>query len=370
MRGSTRWFSTFAKGKSSPRTETDWNAPRASATRTPAAGSWATRCRDRRIQKMKIALNACAALLLAAATQIHAQDYPRGPVTLVIPLAPGDATDTSARAIVDELSRELKVAIIPVNRPGAGGALGTDLVVKAKPDGYTIILTNNASLVFRSILDPKTASYNPLTDLTPLGLAMRSPSILAIRGDAPYRTFREMVEHARKNPGSVRVGTAGAGSVGDFCLRTINSATGAGLTMVPFTGASPAVTALLGGHVEGVILALGTMTGHLRSGTLRGIVISSKYPDFQDIPTLSELGYSEQLFGVWVGFFAPAGVSAEVTRALVPALERAIKSPAIGAKLKPLGIVLDYAPPDKLRAEIRDEHRRVDEIARKSGLVR
>jgi len=319
---------------------------------------------------MKIALKACAALLLAAATPIHAQDYPKGSVTLVIPLAPGDATDTSARAIADELSRELKVAIVPVNRPGAGGSLGTELVVKSKPDGYTIILTNNASLVFRSILDPKTTNYNPLTDLTPLGLAMRSPSILALRGDAPYKTFGEMVEHAKKNPGSVRVGTAGVGSVGDFCLRTINSATGAGITMVPFTGASPALTALLGGHVEGVILALGTMTGHLRSGTLRGVVISGKYPDFPDIPTLSELGYSEPFFGIWVGFFAPAGVPAEVTRALVPALERAIKSPAIGAKLKPLGMLMDYSPPEKLLAEIRDEHRRVTEIAAKSGLVK
>ena len=231
------------------------------------------------------------------------------------------------------------------------------------------LTTNNASLVFRSILDPKTASYNPLTDLTPLGLAMRSPSILAVRGDAPYKTLSEMVGHAKKNPGSVRIGTAGAGSVGDFCVLTLNSLTGAGLTTVPFTGASPAVTALLGGHVEGVVLALGTMTGHLRSGTLRGIVISGKYPDFPDIPTLSELGYSEQLFGVWVGFFAPAGVPAEVTRTLVPALERAIKSPAIGAKLKPLGMLMEYSPPEKLLAEIRDEHARVRGLARKAGLL-
>jgi len=319
---------------------------------------------------MKIALNTCAALLLAAATLLHAQDYPKGSVTLVIPLAPGDASDTSARAIAEELSRELKVAIVPVNRPGAGGALGTELVVKSKPDGYTIILANNASLVFRPILDPKTASYNPLTDLTPLGLAMRSPSILAIRGDAPYNTLREMVEHAKRNPSSVRVGTAGAGSVGDFCVLTLNSLTGAGLITVPFTGASPAVTALLGGHVEGVVLALGTMTGHLRSGTLRGIVISSKYPDFQGIPTLSELGYSEPLFGVWVGFFAPAGVPAEVTRTLVPALERAIRSPAIGAKLRPLGMLMEYSPPEKLLAEIREEHARVQRLARKAGLLK
>jgi tripartite-type tricarboxylate transporter receptor subunit TctC len=287
-----------------------------------------------------------------------------------VPLAPGDATDTAARAIADELSRELKVAIVPVNRPGAGGALGTELVVKAKPDGQTIVLTNNAAVVFRSILDPKTANYNALTDLTPLGLAMRSPSILAVRSDAPYKTFKEMIEYAKKNPGSVRIGTAGVASVGDFCLRTISSLTGAKFTMVPFTGASPAVTALLGGHLEGMILALGTMTAHLRSGTLRGIVISSKYSDFPDIPTLSELGYAEQLFGIWVGFFAPAGVPAEVTRTLVPALERAIKSPALGARLKPLGMVLDYSSPENMLAEMRDEHKRVREIATRSGLIK
>ena len=314
--------------------------------------------------------HAFAACLLAAAIPLHAQDYPKGAVTLVIPLAPGDATDTSARAIADELSRELKVAIVPVNRPGAGGAVGTETVVKAKPDGYTIILTNNAALVFRSILDPKTANYNPLTDLTPLGLAMRSPSVLAVRGDAPYKSLAELVDYAKKNPDGVRIGTAGAGSVGEFCIRTINSLTGAGFVPVPFTGASPGATALLGGHVEGVVLALGTMTGHLRSGALRGLVISSAYPDFPDIPTFADLGYSEGLFGIWVAFFAPAGAPLEVRRALVPALERAIKSPAIGAKLKPLGIVMDYSPPEKLLDEIRDEHRRVSDLAAKAGLIK
>jgi tripartite-type tricarboxylate transporter receptor subunit TctC len=122
--------------------------------------------------------------------------------------------------------------------------------------------------------------------------------------------------------------------------------------------------------VDGIILALGTMTAHLRSGTLRGIVISSKYSDFPDIPTLSDLGYSEQLFGIWVGFFAPAGVPAEVTRTLVPALERAIKSPALGARLKPLGMVLDYSSPENMLAEMRDEHKRVRDIAARAGLIK
>jgi tripartite-type tricarboxylate transporter receptor subunit TctC len=311
---------------------------------------------------------AAAVALFAALATAEAQSYPAGPINLVIPLAAGDATDTAARAIAEELARELKVAVVPVNRPGAAGALGTDLVVKAPKDGYTILLTNNASLVFRAILDPKVATYDPFRDLTPLALAMRSPSILVANAEQPYRNLKEMVEHAKKTP--LRIGTAGVGSVGHFCVNTIATLTGTELTMVPFTGAMPAVTAVRGGHVDGVILALGTMTGHLRSGAVRGIVISSKSADFPDIPTLAELGYAEPLFGVWTGFFAPAGVPAEVANLLRAALERAIKSPGVAARLKPLGILPDYAPPAKLLAEMRDEHQRVSELARQAGLVK
>lgn len=311
---------------------------------------------------------AVAAALVAAACLAQAQDYPRGPINLVIPLAAGDATDTAARAIAEELARELKVAVVPVNRPGAAGALGTDVVVKAPKDGQTILLTNNASLVFRAIIDPKVATYDPFRDLTPLGLAMRSPSILVTSAERPYKTFKEMIAHAKQQP--LRVGTAGVGSVGHFCVNTIATLTGTELTMVPFTGAMPAVTAVRGGHIDGVVLALGTMTGHLRSGAVRGMVISSRSEEFPDIPTLADLGYAEPLFGVWTAFFAPAGVPAEVTSTLVPALERAIRSPATAARLKPLGIIPDYAPPQKLLAEIRDEHRRVSEIARQAGLVK
>ena len=309
---------------------------------------------------------ACTLIFSATAT---AQGYPSGPINLVIPLAAGDATDIAARAIADELARELKTPVVPVNRPGAGGALGTDIVVKAAKDGYSIVLTNNAALVFRSIMDPKSANYDPFRDLTPLGLAMRSPTIFVVGADVPFRNFKEMVAYAKANPGKVRVGTAGVGSVGEFCIQTINALTGAGLVPVPYTGAAPAVTAVRGGHVEGVMLALGTMTAHLRSGAVRGIVISDKHPDFPEIPNLRELGFSEPLFGVWAGFFAPAGVPPEVTARLVPALERAIRAPEVSARLKPLGIIADYSAPAQLVSEMRDEHRRVSEIAKKAGLA-
>jgi tripartite-type tricarboxylate transporter receptor subunit TctC len=309
--------------------------------------------------------------VLAAATSAFAQGpYPSGPINIIIPLAAGDATDTAGRAIGDMLGRELKVAVVPVNKPGAGGALGTDLVAKAPKDGHTIGVPNNAALVFRAVLDPATANYDAFKDLTPLGLAMRSPSVLVVGKDQPFRNFREMIDYAKRNPGKVRIGTAGVGSVGDFCVQTINSLTGANLTMVPFPGAAPGITAMRGGHIEGVVLALGALSPHITSGAARAMVISTKWQDLQEVPTMQELGYSEPLFGIWTAFFGPAGLSPEVTNVLVPALERAVRSPEVAARLKPLGIVAEYAPPDKLIAEMREEQTRVRRIARAAGLIK
>jgi tripartite-type tricarboxylate transporter receptor subunit TctC len=310
------------------------------------------------------------ALLVAAAAWAQAEDYPKGPITVIVPLAPGDAVDIAARAIGEELSKSLKVPVLVVNRPGAGGALGADNVVKANKDGYTIGFIMNAALTFRRVLDPQTATYDPMKDITPLGLAMRTPSIVAVRSDLPYRNFSELVVYARANPGQVRIGTPGAGSAGEFAVATINSIAGTDIAAVPFKGASPAITAMRGAHVEGVALALGVLSGHLKSGSMRGIVASSSFPDFPDIPTLAALGHAQKLLGVWAAFIAPAGVPAEVTGVLVPAIEKAVKTPAVAARLHALGMVEDYQPPEKLLDEIRDEYRMVEEIARKAGFIK
>jgi tripartite-type tricarboxylate transporter receptor subunit TctC len=217
------------------------------------------------------------------------------------------------------------------------------------------------------VLEPEGVHYDPETDLAALGLATRTPSVLAVRGDAPFTNLAELVAQAKRQPGSVRVGTAGPGSVGDFCVQIINSATGADIAMVPFKGAAPAIAALRGGHIEGVVLALGALAGQFKSGAMRGLVSSSRFPEFPQIPTMTELGYRQDLLGVWLAFFAPGGVGPEVTRALVPAIEQSVRSPEIAAKLAPLGIVQAYAPPEAVRAEIRDEYRRVRELARLGG---
>jgi tripartite-type tricarboxylate transporter receptor subunit TctC len=297
-----------------------------------------------------------------------AQPFPNGPINVVIPLAPGDAADMAARVMGEEISKRLNTPVIAINRPGAGGAVAAASVVQAKKDGQTLLFAQNSALTFRVVLDPKSAAYDALRDLTPLGLSSRTPSVLVVRSDAPYKTFAEFVDYSKKNPGRVRIGHPGVGSVGDFCVRLINILAGTDLVGVPYTGASPSVAALRGGQIEGVVLAFGALSTHVKAGTFRGIATSSRVPEFADIPTMREMGYPEELFGVWFSFLAPAGIPEAARKALVEAIEQAVKAPAVTARLAPLGILQSYAGPEQLAAEIREEFKRVSEMARKTGL--
>jgi len=300
----------------------------------------------------------------------RAQPFPTGPISVVVPLAPGDAADISARVLGEEISRLLNTSVIVINRPGAGGAIGTNSVVQARKDGHTILFAQNSALTIRAVLDPQSVGYDALRDLVPLGIASRTPSVLVVRSDAPYRDFAELIEYSKKRPGQMRIGHPGAGSVGDFCVQLINAVTGAELVPVPHTGAAPAVAALRGEHIEGVVLALGALSTHIKSGTFRGIVASSRVPEFIDIPTMRELGNQEELFGIWFSFLAPAGIPEDARKVLVGAIEQAVKETAISARLAPLGILQSYSAPEQQTAEIREEIKRVSEMAKKTGLLK
>jgi tripartite-type tricarboxylate transporter receptor subunit TctC len=250
-----------------------------------------------------------------------AQGYPSRPITLVLPMAPGDGVDVAGRAMGDELAKLLKVSIVPLNKPGAAATLGADFVVKSKKDGYTILFTSSPAVVSAKILQPDIVPYDPFKDLIPLGLSTQNPMLMTIRSDAPYRNFKEMVGYAKKNPGKVRCGVMGVGSVGHFNLEIVKMVTGADIDMIPFKGAAPSVTALLGGHVEAVFQAIGPLISHMRSGALKAMVTSVRFPEYAEVPTLKELGYPQGLLNVWFGFFAPAEVPPEVKATLVPAIE-------------------------------------------------
>ena len=297
----------------------------------------------------------CVSLVFALPFAVTAQTYPSGPIELVVPLAPGDAADAAGRAMAAELSRQLKVPVVLSNAPGAGGAIGAARVAAARKDGYTLLFSPNGPLTIRRALDPNAAGIDPLRDLTPLALTTRSPIVLAARGDAPFKDFQQLAEYARKTPGGIRIGTPGAGSAGDIGAQIIASLLGIEVTSVPYKGAAPAVTDLLGGHIEAVLLALGALSGHLASGTLRGLAASGTTAESTPLPTLAGMGYGTDLPGVWLGFFAPAGIPAEALQVLVPALERVARDETIAARLRPLGIVQDYSPPEALAARIAQE---------------
>jgi tripartite-type tricarboxylate transporter receptor subunit TctC len=309
-------------------------------------------------------------LVLSHAPCLFGQGYPDRAINLVISMAPGDGVDVSGRLVAEELSKYLKVPIVAVNKPGAAGGIGTDMVAKAKSDGYTILLTPSASIIYNKVLHPQDVTYDSFKDLAPLGLSTISPALMVVRSDAPYKDFKEMIEYAKKNPGKVRCGTPGVGTVSDFDMEIIKALTGASITVVPFKGASPAIAAILGGHVDAVIAAIGPLINHVRSGKTRGIIISDRFPDLPDTPTLKQLGYPQDILGIWFAFFGPAGISAQVKETLVSAIEKAVKDPAISSKVSKLGMIQEFEPPQKLSMRMQEEYKMVEEIAKRAGMTK
>jgi tripartite-type tricarboxylate transporter receptor subunit TctC len=311
-----------------------------------------------------------AFLFLGGVSKLFGQGYPDRAIQVVIPMAPGDGLDVSGRLMAEELGKSLNVPIVPLNKPGATGTAGTDAVVKAKKDGYTILFTNSASIIYTRILHPENVPYDSFKDLTRLGLSTISPVLVVVRDDAPYKTLTELVDYAKKNPGKVRCGTPGMGSVSDLNMEIIKAHTGAKITIVPFKGASPAITALLGGHVETIVAAIGPLITHMRSRKIKGIVTSNRLPEFPDIPTFKQLGYPQDLLGVWFAYFAPAGITAPITGTLVSAIEKVVHDPTISSKLAEMGMIQEFESPEKLLARMHEEYKIVEEIAKKSGMIK
>ena len=311
-----------------------------------------------------------AFLIFGGSSRLFGQAYPDRAINLVIPMAPGDGVDIAGRLMAEEMARLLKVPVIILNKPGAAGGVGTDVVAKARNDGYTLLLTPSAPIIYNKVLHPADVPYDSFKDLTPLGLTTLTPIIVAIQSDAPNKDFKEMMDYANKNPGKVRCGTMGVGSVGDFDTEIIKVVGDMKVSGVPFKGASPAITALLGGHVEAAAVALGPMINHMRSGRAKGVIISNKFPEFPEIPTLRQLGFQQDLLGVWFAFYGPAGLPAQIRETLSSAIEKVVKDLTISSKLIQTGMIQEFEPPEKLLIRMQEEYKMVMEIAKRTGMVK
>jgi len=322
------------------------------------------------MSKIILILVVATALIAGSGSDLFCQDYPSRQISLIIPMAPGDALDITGRLMGEALSRTLKISVVPLNKPGAGGAVGTNFVAKSKNDGYTLLMVNSASVISAKILHPEDVNYEPFKDFAPLGLTTITPTVVTVRSDSPFKKLIELADYSKKNPGKIRCATPGLGTLADLNISNIRTSTGADITVVPFKGASPAITALIGGHVEMSTSAITPVIDHLRSGEVRGLVISKKVLEFSNISTLRELGFQRDLFGVWFAFFAPAGIPSEVKEKLVPAIEKVVKDPMIVSRMRKMGLIQEYDPPDKLLQDWTKEYKLAEEIAKKEGLVK
>jgi len=301
-------------------------------------------------------------------TTTLAQPYPSRPIQLIVPLPPGAQGDISARILSDELGKILGTQIVIMNKPGASLTLGTDAVVRSKKDGYTLGYTSSGAIVYTRVTNPETVPYDPFKDLEPLGVHVFYPLTATVHANSPWKTFQELVEYAKKNPGKLRVSTTGIGSSDHFNLGITEAVTGAQFTHVPFKGGESVVTALLGGHVEVTYDTFSKVLPHVQGGKLRILVISKKRADFPGVPTLTELGYKQGLISAWFGFYAPAGIPDEVKNALVPAIEKVIKDPVLKAKTEKLGFIVDYMSPTEARKLAIEDYERALSIAEKLGI--
>ena len=300
----------------------------------------------------------------------QAQTFPSYPIQLVIPGAPGDAVDIAARSVAEELAKLLKVPVIPLNKPGGGATVGTDFVAKSKKDGYTLLYGLSSGIVYNPAFSPESVPYDPIRDLEPLGLHVSFPTAISVQTEAPWKNFSEIIEYARKNPGKFRCGTLGVGSINHFHLEMIKSLTGVDITMVPFKGASPALTALLGGHIESAFVAVTISTPHYKSGKLRGILLDQKVADLPDIPTLPQLGYKRDLPHTFFAFFAPAGIPEEAKKVLIPAIEKAIKTPELMTKLQKMWFIPNYRSPEELKHLMSEDYENARAMVKKMGVTK
>jgi tripartite-type tricarboxylate transporter receptor subunit TctC len=307
-------------------------------------------------------------VLLVGMPPVEAETYPSRSIQVVIPGAPGDALDLAGRVVVEEMEKLLKVPIVVINKPGGGASVGTDFAAKSKKDGYTILYSNSSGLVYNPAFSPEECPYNTLRDFEPLALHVTFPDGIWVKAEAPWKDFPEVIEYSKKNPGKFRCGTLGIGSINHFRIEMIKSITGADITLIPFKGAMPALTALLGDHIESSFTAVAITYPHFQSGKVRPMVLDQKVPDLPGAPMLQDLGYKRALPLTFFAFLAPAGIPDEAKKVLVPAIEKASNNPEVIAKLKAMRIAPNYKPPEGLKQMIAEDFENARQVVKQTGM--
>lgn len=307
-----------------------------------------------------------AAVLALAQNAVHAQTYPTKPVRLIIPFAPGGATDLLGRLVAQRLNERLGQTVIPDNRTGGGGNIGAELVVKSPADGYTIMVAGIPHAINMSLY--KKVNYDLATDLTPITNLATFPSMIAVHPSMPTRTMKELVAVARSRPNALNYG-ASPGSPNHLVMELIGVLTGARMVHIGYKGAGPAITDLVGGHLHVSSLGFPGAMPHVKSGRLRPIAVTSAKRSslLPELPTIAESAIPGFDVNSWYGIFGPPRLPTDIVAKLNTEIRSFMGNDELKAKLSAVGAEVDTNNPPEFAQFVRSEIDRWAKVVKASG---
>ena len=315
-------------------------------------------------------LRSIGALVLAAAALLPLSGaraaYPDRPITIIACFPPGGGTDIAMRLISTPLGEALGQPVIVENRAGAGGSLGTAVVARAPADGYTLLGCSSAFVVNPSLY--ASVAYDPINDFTPIMVLGASPNVFVVPPDSKIKTMAEFIAAAKANPGKLNWTSSGVGTTPQLAGELLKIATGIDMVHIPFSGAGPAMTAVLGGQVDMYAANLGSVTGIL--GKLRPLAMTSekRWPDLPDVPTLDELGIDSPATDTFQAILAPAGTPQPIVDRLAKELSAILARSDIREKFANIGLPVVAEGPNAFRARIDLEVPMFKEVIDRAGL--
>ncbi|MCG2594929.1 tripartite tricarboxylate transporter substrate binding protein [Ramlibacter sp. XY19] len=310
--------------------------------------------------------------LLAAAGLAAAQAaYPSKPITMIVPFPPGGLADVVGRPVAEAMGRELGQSVIIENKPGAGGGIGMAAASKAAPDGYTILMSLSSFTVIpeADVVIGRSPMYS-LNSLKPIARFTADPTVLAVRADAPWKTVKDFVEDAKKRPGAINYGSSGNYGTMHVPMEILAQNTGIKLTHVPYTGAGPAVVALLGGQIDAVSSGPATVLQQVKAGKLRVLAHwgNARLQTMPDVPSLKESGYEAE-YAQWSGLFVPAGTPDAVVQKLRAAARAAANDPKVKDVILNAGSPILYQDTPDFEKYVQADARRMADVVKKIGKV-
>ena len=306
--------------------------------------------------------------LVLGATAANAQPFPSKPVRIINPFAPGGATDIIARQMAQKLTEEWGQAVVVENRAGASGAIGVEMVAKSPPDGYTLLIATQTTHAANPSLYAK-LPYDAAKDFAPLTLAGSTPLALMVRPSLPVSSVKELIDFARRNPAKLVYASGGNGTSQHLTAELMKSMSSTYMLHIPYRGAGPAMTDLLGGQVDLMFDNLPTALPHMKAGKLRGLAVTSASRSSlaPELPTMAESGLPGFELSTWFAFFAPAGTPRTIVDKIAGDMRRVLTQPDMQQRLAAIGVDVKASSPDELAAFQRAELAKWGKIIKDSG---